>query len=220
MPRAAGPRADGAQDIFVLLVTKILPQLAEPANPYNSQHLYALKSLAEVQSIVLLADLPSPKHLVSSLFQTCFDVLSTPSRADHGPEPNRNIEHYMTTVLSVVVDEMPTLPADVVDSILAQFLRVDPAVLSAGAAKDKKSAKSAVDARQTTLLLKEAPPAYNMAKNICNTCPEKMARLVGTYFSSVMVDTAAQDAPRHPRRRPSDDAEPSDDAPRRSRTRT
>lgn len=172
------------QDIFTLIVVKIFPLLADPSHPYNHQHLYVLKCLADVKSIVLLTDIPSSGHLTSVLFTTCFDVLSGPSKASNGEELSKNVEHHMTVVLSILIDEAPTLSSDVVDVILAQFLLADPVSLSS--AKGKKAA--VVDPKQLTLLRKEAPPAYNMAKNLCNACPEKMARLIGTYFSSVIVD--------------------------------
>lgn len=172
------------QDIFTLIVVKIFPLLADPSNPYNGQHLYVLKCLAEVKSIVLLTDIPSSGHLTTTLFRTCFDVLSGPSKATNGEELSKNVEHHMTAVLAILIDEAVTLSPDVVDVIVAQFLWADP--ISLGAIKGKKSGP--VDLKQSTLLRKEAPPAYNMAKNLCNSCPDKMARYVGTYFRSVIID--------------------------------
>ncbi|KAF2270267.1 hypothetical protein CC78DRAFT_611921 [Lojkania enalia] len=173
------------KDIFSLIVLKLMPLLADPSNPYNSQHLYVLRCLAEVKSIVLLTDIPSSGSLTSALFTTCFDVLSGPSKADNGEELSKNVEHNMTAILGILIDEAPTLSTDVVDVIVAQFLWADPITLGSSG-RGKKAGP--VDAKQSTLRRKEAPPAYNMAKNICNACPEKMARLVGTYFSSVIVD--------------------------------
>ncbi|KAF2277781.1 uncharacterized protein EI97DRAFT_465908 [Westerdykella ornata] len=172
------------KDIFTLIVVKIFPLLADPSNPYNGQHLYVLKCLAEVKSIVLLTDIPSSGHLTTTLFRTCFDVLSGPSKATNGEELSKNVEHHMTAVLAILIDEAVTLSSDVVDVIMAQFLWADP--ISLGAIKGKKSGP--IDLKQSTLLRKEAPPAYNMAKNLCNSCPDKMARYVGTYFRSVIID--------------------------------
>ncbi|KAF2650101.1 hypothetical protein K491DRAFT_721063 [Lophiostoma macrostomum CBS 122681] len=177
------------KDIFTLIIVKIFPLLADPSNPYNGQHLYMLRSLAEIKSIVLLTDLPAAGQLTSTLFTTCFDVLSGPSKADNGEELSKNVEHHMTGVLSVLIDEAPSLSSDVVDVIVAQFLWADPITLGAATSKGKKSAP--VDTKQLTLRRKEAPPAYNMAKNLCNSCPDKMARLIGTYFSSVIVDVTS-----------------------------
>jgi sister-chromatid-cohesion protein PDS5 len=186
-----------------------MPLIADPSNPYNGQHLYVLRSLAEFKSIVLLTDIPSSSNLTSSLFTTCFDVLSGPSKAESGEELSKNVEHHMTAVLSILIDEAPSLSSDVVDVIVAQFLWADPITLGSGMAKGKKNAP--VDMKQSTLRRKEAPPAYNMAKNLCNACPDKTARLIGTYFSSVIVDfTSSGNAPSK-RRHKADSDDESDD---------
>lgn len=169
------------QEIFSVIIHKLLPLLADPSHPYNSQHMYILRSLAEWKSILLINEIPGSDKLTSALFTTCFDVLAGPSK---GEDLSKNIEHNMTEVLSTIIDEAPSVPHDVVDVIVAQFLWADPITL--GTSKGKKNVQ--VDAKQSTLRRKEAPPAYNMAKNVCNSFPEKMARLIGTYFSSVIVD--------------------------------
>ncbi|KAF2107173.1 armadillo-type protein [Lophiotrema nucula] len=173
------------KDIFTLIISKIIPLLADPSHPYNGQHMYVLRCLAEVKSIVLVTDLPSSSTLILTLFTTCFDVLSGPSKAENGEELSKNVEHHMTEILRILVDEAQTLAPEVVDVIVAQFLWADPITLGSNT-KGKKGV--AVDSKQSTLRRKEAPPAYNMAKNICNACPDKMARLIGNYFSSVIVD--------------------------------
>ncbi|KAF2795594.1 sister chromatid cohesion and DNA repair protein [Melanomma pulvis-pyrius CBS 109.77] len=203
--------AQQLKDIFTLIVVKIMPLIADPSNPYNGQHLYVLRSLAEFKSIVLLTDIPSSSHLTSVLFTTCFDVLSGPSKAESGEELSKNVEHHMTAVLSILIDEAPSLSSDVVDVIVAQFLWADPITLGASTSKGKKNAP--VDTKQSTLRRKEVPPAYNMAKNLCNACPDKIARLIGTYFSSVIVDfTSSGNVPsKHRARHRGDSDDESDD---------
>ncbi|KAF2126116.1 sister chromatid cohesion and DNA repair protein [Dothidotthia symphoricarpi CBS 119687] len=177
--------ASKLKEIFSVIIVKMLPLLADPSHPYNSQHMYVLRSLAEWKSILLINEIPGSDQLTSALFTTCFDVLSGPSKSDNGEELSKNVEHNMTEVLSTVIDEAPAVTHDVVDVVVAQFLWADPITLGSSA-KGKKNAP--IDAKQSTLRRKEAPPAYNMAKNICNAYPEKMARLIGNYFSSVIVD--------------------------------
>ncbi len=162
-----------------------MPLLAEPSHPYNSQHMYVLRSLAEWKSILLINEIPGSAQLTLALFTTCFDVLSGSTKNETGEELSKNVEHNMTEVLSTVVDEAPALAPNVVDVIVAQFLLADPITLGSSA-KGKKTAQ--MDVKQTTLRRKDAPPAYNMAKNVCNAYPEKMARLIGHYFSTVIVD--------------------------------
>ncbi|KAF1938301.1 sister chromatid cohesion and DNA repair protein [Clathrospora elynae] len=177
--------ASKLKEIFSVIILKLLPLLADPAHPYNSQHMYILRSLAEWKSILLVNEIPGAEQLTSALFTTCFDVLSRPDKGDQGEELSKNVEHNMTEVLSTILDEAPAVTHDVVDVIVAQFLWADPITLGSSA-KGKKSVQ--VDAKQSTLRRKEAPPAYNMAKNVCNAFPEKMARLIGSYFNSVIVD--------------------------------
>jgi sister-chromatid-cohesion protein PDS5 len=197
------------QEIFSVIILKLLPLLADPTHPYNSQHMYVLRSLAEWKSILLINEIPGSDQLTSALFTTCFDVLSGPSKTDSGEELSKNVEHNMTEVLSTVIDEAPAVTHDVVDVIVAQFLWADPITLSTSA-KGKKGIQ--VDAKQPTLRRKEAPPAYNMAKNVCNAFPEKMARLIGNYFSSVIVDFTNSGASFRRNRAGSEAAD--DDAPR------
>jgi sister-chromatid-cohesion protein PDS5 len=170
------------QEIFSIIILKLLPLLADPSHPYNSQHMYILRSLAEWKSILLINEIPSADQLTAALFTTCFDVLS---KGNQGEELSKNVEHNMTEVLSTIIYEAPAVTHDVVDVIVAQFLWADPITLGSST-KGKKAVQ--VDAKQSTLRRKDAPPAYNMAKNVCNSLPEKMARLIGSYFSSVIVD--------------------------------
>lgn len=88
----------------------------------------------------------------------------------------------MTELLGTLIDESQSMPPKVVDVIMAQFLRAAPPSAGRGAAVTE------TDESQTTLLLKEEPEAYQMAKAICNTYSDKMARLVAQYFSDVIMD--------------------------------
>ncbi len=96
----------------------------------------------------------------------------------------------MTNILVILVDESSTLPSEVIDVVVAQFLRTDPRVVNGTSGKSKKGASHAVDDKQSTLAIKELPPAYNMAKTICNTCPDTMARHVSQYFGDVITDAS------------------------------
>ncbi|KAH8704565.1 sister chromatid cohesion and DNA repair protein [Phaeosphaeriaceae sp. PMI808] len=201
--------ASKLKDVFSVIILKMLPLLADPNHPYNSEHMYILRSLAEWKSILLINEIPGSDQLTSALFTTCFDVLSGPSKSDNGDELSKNVEHHMTEVLSTVIDEASAVAHDVVDVIVAQFLWADPITLG-GSAKSRKGAQ--IDVKQSTLRRKAAPPAYNMARNVCNAFPEKMARLIGNYFSSVIVDFTNLGASFRRNRATSED--PDDDAPR------
>ena len=176
-----------------MIITVIVPALADPSNAYHQQQLYVLNSLAQVKSIVLLTDLPGSDQLITLLFTSCFDVVASSSMPSAGEQLGKTVELHMTSILSVMVDESENLPSEVVDVIVAQFLRTDPRIFKSGTAgKGKKGAQQTVDEKQSTLALKELPPSYNMAKTICNSCADKMSRYFSQYFSDVVIDASSQ----------------------------
>ncbi|KAF2763392.1 sister chromatid cohesion and DNA repair protein [Pseudovirgaria hyperparasitica] len=176
------------KSIFELFVVTIIPALADPSNPYDSQHKYVLRSLAEVKSVVILADIRGTEQLLTQMFTACFDVLSGPSKAISGEDLSKNVEHHMTIILSVLADETDDLPTGAIDVILAQFLRADPRLTGFSNLKVKKS--EVADEAQSTAALKEAPAAYNMAKNVCNNSVDKMSKYITTYFSQIIADAS------------------------------
>nr|KMM72068.1 sister chromatid cohesion protein pds5 [Coccidioides posadasii RMSCC 3488] len=191
--------ANQLKDIFTMIVTSIIPALANPSNAYNDQHVYVLSSLAEVKSIILLTDLDAPDTLILPLFSSCFDIVSGSSKASTGEPLAKNVEYDMIRLLVPVIDEASSLAPEVVDAIIAQFLRVDPRLLDgSGNSKSKKDA--VVDTKQATLLMKDYPPAYNMAKAICNACPEKMTSYVSQYFNNVIIDASESTSNGHSKR--------------------
>ncbi|GAM35044.1 cohesin-associated protein [Talaromyces pinophilus] len=176
------------KDIFTCIVTSIIPALADPSNAYNTQHIYVLNSLAEVKSIVLLTDLDAPDALIFPLFNSCFDIVEGSSKSSTGEQVAKNVEYDMTRLLVTVIDESPTLAPEVVDILITQFLRVEPRVFEPSG---KKAKKIDIDPNQDTLLLKDYPAAYDMAKAICHACPEKMTSYISQYFNNVIIDASA-----------------------------
>lgn len=170
------------KEIFTLFVKTILPALWDPSNAYNTQHKYVLTSLAEVKSILLINDVSNSEELLLHLFSCFFDGISGSSKAASGEQVAKDVEFHMTDILVTLVEESPSLPPPVLDVIMAQFLRAAPP----GGHREKADANG----KQMTLLPKEEPEAYVMAKTVCNSCPEKMARYVGQYFSEVIMDVS------------------------------
>ena len=177
------------QDIFNTIITVVLPALADPSNAYHQQQIYVLNSLATVKSVVLLTDIPASEHLTTLLFTTFFDILASSHKSSTGEQLGKNVEFNMTQVLGIMVDESENLPSEVVDVVVAQFLRTDPRVMNGTVGKGKRAA--AADEKQSTFTIKELPPSYNMAKTICNSAPEKMARYISQYFNDVVVDASS-----------------------------
>ncbi|KAM7220742.1 Armadillo-type fold [Rhypophila decipiens] len=172
------------KDIFNLTINSIIPALFDPTHPYNNQHKHVLRSFAEIKSIVLVLDVDGYETLLLNLFTTIFDGVSK-ARPSSGEQVGKDVEFTMQEMLGVLIDDVTSLPAQVVDIMMAQFLRA-----AAPGGKDNGD-HVPLDENQATLLLKEEPEAYQMAKNLCLQYPEKMARLVSQYFSDVIVDATS-----------------------------
>ena len=168
------------KEIFTLFTSTIIPALANTTDPYNQQHNAVLQSLTTVKSIVLITDIPGSDHVILNLFTNCFDVMSGGNRGT-GERLPKNLEYHMTNMLCTLVDECETLPAGVIEQILAQFLRINPDLFQ------PTSKKTAAKTSQVPL---EVSPAYSMARSICNVCSDKMAREVGKYFGAVLIDAS------------------------------
>lgn len=167
------------KEIFTLFVSTVVPALANPSDPYNTQHHSILASLGTWQSIVLIADIPGAEQLMLNLFANCFDVLSGTVRGSGDDQISKDVEFQMQQMLSTLIDESATVPPTVVEVILAQFLRADPNALGLNGKKGEKSAP-----------VHELSSAYSMAKYVCNTCEEKMVRYIGHYFNAVLIDAS------------------------------
>ncbi|KAK3295530.1 armadillo-type protein [Chaetomium fimeti] len=170
------------KDVFNLTVTSIIPSLFDPSNPYNNQHKYVLRSLAEIKSVVLLLDVDGSENLLLHLFSTIFDGVSG-SKSASGEQVAKDVEYSMQELLGVLVEDATSLPAKVVDVMMAQFLRA----AAPGTGREKHN-HAQLDENQATLLAKEEPEAYQIVKHMCQIFPDKMARFVSQYFSDVIVD--------------------------------
>lgn len=173
--------------MFTLFVKDVLPALHDPTNPYNSQNKYALVSLTEVKSILLIYEIHGADELLLRLFNSTFDGVSTRSKASAEEHVAKDVEIHLTEMLTELIDESTgSVPASVIDAIISQFLRAAPPGGGGGGsrAKDHQADK------QSTLLRKTEPPAYVMAKNICNGCADKMSRYVSQYFSDVILNAS------------------------------
>ncbi|KAI5362179.1 putative sister chromatid cohesion protein Pds5 [Septoria linicola] len=169
-------KASQLKTIFNFVISTIVPELAKPAHTYNAQHLAIITSLATVKSILLIQDLPGAEQMQKILFTNCFDVLAGNVQDGERDLLSKNVEFNFTYLLCALVDEVQTVPNEVVEVVLAQFLRADPH------ATTKKGET------RFSEVLREVSPAYNLARSICNTCEEKMIRHIGQWFQSVLID--------------------------------
>ncbi|KAL1889517.1 Sister chromatid cohesion protein pds5 [Ceratocystis pirilliformis] len=187
--RICAPNAPFSSDqvnmIFSLFIRDIIPALKDPGDTYHAQHKYVLVSLSEVKSILLVLEIEGGDELFLRLTSACFDTISILSSQDAEGNVPRDVEHHMTHIMITLIDESPGIPALVIDSIMAQFLRALPP----GGLKNRLDRSD--DSSQSNLLPKKIPAAYIMAKNICTDCPEKMSRYVSQYFSDVIIDATS-----------------------------
>ncbi|KAG0647636.1 Precocious dissociation of sisters 5 [Hyphodiscus hymeniophilus] len=199
------------KDIFTLFIVHILPALADPANAYNTQHKYVLMSLAQVKSIILLMDIPNSDPLTLHLFSAFFDIVSGTSKHSTGEPIAKDVQYHMMEILVAVVDEHAGLPTEVTDIMMAQFLRT-------GTGKTKtKDVQS--DDKQSTLLPKEYPEAYNMVQTICNSCEGPMGRHISQYFAEIIMSVSGgAEPPKSNGHRRESDAVDSDDEEATART--
>lgn len=202
-------RPNQLRDIFTVIVNTVISALADPSNAYNAQHQYILDQLVDAQSILLITDIPEPDDLVTQLFVNAFDVVSGSGKSGSGVELAQSVVFQITMMLNIVVDEA-TLPQDVVDTIIAQFLRVDPRSHDQPQIGKKKN--DTKDKSQSTLVLKNYPPAYNLAKSVCTACSEKMAALISQYFNTIITNAGeladdVEDKPKHHKRTVSVDSD-------------
>lgn len=167
--------------MYALFIKDILPALHDPTNPYDSQHKYVLMSLTDVKSILLINEIHGADELILRLFNSTFDGVSNSSKAASEEQVAKDVELHLTEMLMQLIDESGSVSANVIDAIISQFLRAAPP----GGNRNREQ-----NGNQSTLLLKEEPPAYVMAKNICNGCSDKMARYISQYFSDVILNAS------------------------------
>lgn len=114
--------------------------------------------------------------------------MSGSAKTSTGEEVTRAVEAYLTQILVQVIDESSTISPEVTDVIIAQFMRVDPRTEEHNTSKKRNA--EVQDGSQSNLLQKTYPRAYEMAKAICASIPEKMTTYISQYFNNVIVDAS------------------------------
>ncbi|KAJ0166467.1 Sister chromatid cohesion protein pds5 [Colletotrichum tanaceti] len=176
--------ADQTKMFFNLVVTHIFPSLNDQAHPYHSQHKYVLTALTDVKSILLINDVDGADDMLLKLFSVFFDGVSG---SNSSPEEgvSKEVRNTMTEMLIALVDEASGMNPKVIEVIMAQFLRAAPP-----GGFHSRTERGEQNGSQSTLLPKDEPAAYLMAKEICNVCTEKMVHYVSQYFSDVILDAS------------------------------
>ncbi|CAI2176405.1 15434_t:CDS:10 [Funneliformis geosporum] len=140
-----------------------LKNIDDKDGPYFDLYFHLLENLARVKIVLLILDLPNCEELLIELFRDFFDII----RSDMS-----NIVHsHMVDILEQLINDSDGLPQDMIDIILAQFL------------KQRKD---------------ENPAAYQLASEVCNRATDKLQRYVcqlqvstnrrTQYFTDVIVE--------------------------------
>ncbi|KZT00644.1 uncharacterized protein LAESUDRAFT_687811 [Laetiporus sulphureus 93-53] len=140
------------RDIFQFFFRQLSTGLKGPDSPYYNEYFHLLESLSTVKSVVLVCDLPSADDLMVEIFRDFFGMVRR--------ELAKKIELFMADILIALIDECQSVPADVLESIMAQFMD-----------------------RNTRM----DQPAYRLAIQVCNATADKLQRHVCQYFTDIIV---------------------------------
>ncbi|EIW55568.1 uncharacterized protein TRAVEDRAFT_73422 [Trametes versicolor FP-101664 SS1] len=146
------------RDIFQFFFRQLTAGLKGPDSPYYNEYFHLLESLSTVKSVVLVCDLPNGDDLMVDIFRDFFGLV----RRDLA----KKIELFMADILIALIDECQSLPSEVLEIIMAQFM-------------DKHA--------------KMDQPAYRLAVQVCNATADKLQRHVCQYFTDIIVDQAREE---------------------------
>ncbi|KAI0371302.1 hypothetical protein BV20DRAFT_1120710 [Pilatotrama ljubarskyi] len=146
------------RDIFQFFFRQLTTGLKGPDSPYYNEYFHLLESLSTVKSVVLVCDLPNGDDLMVDIFRDFFGLV----RRDLA----KKIELFMADILIALIDECQSLPSEVLEIIMAQFM-------------DKNARMD--------------QPAYRLAVQVCNATADKLQRHVCQYFTDIIVDQAREE---------------------------
>ncbi|KAI0634818.1 armadillo-type protein [Trametes polyzona] len=146
------------RDIFQFFFRQLTNGLKGPDSPYYNEYFHLLESLSTVKSVVLVCDLPNGDDLMVDIFRDFFGLV----RRDLA----KKIELFLADILIALIDECQSLPSEVLEIIMAQFM-------------DKHA--------------KMDQPAYRLAVSVCNATADKLQRHVCQYFTDIIIDQAREE---------------------------
>ncbi|KAI6002991.1 armadillo-type protein [Pisolithus albus] len=140
------------RDIFQFFFRQLSAGLKSTESTYYNEYFHLLESLSVVKSVVLVCDLPNAEELMIEVFRDFFALV----RRDLA----KKIELFIADILIALIDECQSLPSEVLEVIMAQFM-------------DKNARMD--------------QPAYRLAVQICNTTADKLQRHVCQYFTDIII---------------------------------
>ena len=102
------------RDIFQFFFRQLSAGFKGQDEPYYTEYFHLLESLSTVKSVVLVCDLPSADELLHEIFRDLFTVVKR--------DFPRKVEVYMADILVALIDESSSLPGDVLEVVMAQFI--------------------------------------------------------------------------------------------------
>ena len=102
------------RDIFQFFFRQLSAGFKGQDEPYYTEYFHLIESLSTVKSVVLVCDLPSADELLVEIFRDLFTI----AKRDF----TRKVELYMADILIALIDECNSLPGDVLEGIMAQFI--------------------------------------------------------------------------------------------------
>ncbi|GAB1522287.1 Sister chromatid cohesion protein pds5 [Rhizoctonia solani] len=146
------------KDIFQFFFRQLSTGLRGPDAPYYNEYFYLLESLASIKSIVLVCDIPAADELLCTIFRNVFDLVPMGLP--------KNVEMFMAEILVALIDECASLPSEVLEILLAQFL----------------PARTRTDS-----------PAYRLSIGVCTRTADKLQRHVAQYFGDLLLQHTPDD---------------------------
>lgn len=102
------------RDIFQFFFRQLTTGLKGSDSPYYNEYFHLLESLSTVKSVVLVCDLPNSEELMVDIFRDFFALVRH--------DLSKKIELHMADILVALIDEATSLPSELMDVIMAQFL--------------------------------------------------------------------------------------------------
>lgn len=102
------------RDIFQFFFRQLTNGLKGADSSYYNEYFHLLESLSTVKSVVLVCDLPTSDELMVEIFRDFFALV----RRDLA----KKIEIFMADILVALLDECQSLPSEVLETIMSQFM--------------------------------------------------------------------------------------------------
>lgn len=102
------------RDIFQFFFRQLTSGLKGPDAPYYTEYFHLLESLSTVKSVVLVCDLPNADDLMVEVFRAFFILMRN--------DLPKKLELFMSDILIALLEECHSLPTDVLDTLLTQYL--------------------------------------------------------------------------------------------------